>query len=329
MFQENLHLESSSSFLSWNMLNNIDEFNVEIYDMNSENLCHPEENLEITAFNDNKKVIAFKNHETLVFKNSIQAGRTSDNDFCLSDSFASKNHCSVEFQNWFKKKRSWVKSYSYLLRIKELPISICRYITEFLKKPRYIILKDLGSQNGTFVSLNPGQLYKLEENQRFRFSETLEMTIENMSILKENTISDIQEKIKETSEPMPRICCDYVIPEENKQIDFRTISIHFKMLDKSGDSQKIKLGSNKLTSRFSLGKSAAVNIPIFWEGFDDYQCEFVLDNGEWHIYEWHHESNKRTWLNLQGEKNKKYKIYESTEVLVGRSLLQIKLNDRS
>ena len=97
-----------------------------------------------------------------------------------------------------------MKEYSYILKIKELPIYLCRQIFEFLREPRRVVIRDCGSFNGTFVSMCRGENQPIFGNEFFRFGDELEMIVEDPGLIalgEDETFGMVDEKILEENNP--------------------------------------------------------------------------------------------------------------------------------
>jgi len=312
----------SGGALNWADSINDASLAITVYD--SDALYTPQERVDVQVFNNKEESLMSFTTEHLFWKSEIRVGKGDDQDCIIKDGFTSSKHCSLDFNKWFKTKRDWVQIYKTLLTLeRKLPVGVCRLIASFFWEPRSVLLKDKNSLNGTLLCLKPRMPYELRENQRYILSESLEMAIGDKEQFQDYNFWKGEEANKKIL-PAPVFISDNLRAEEGDNSVFQVLSIHFKQRNRSKIVSTYKLASNRNSARFLVGKSCDARIHIPWASVDDYQCEIVLNNGQWYFCEWHHQKKtQRSWLSVKGEKNHEIEIKEDSEILIGRSLMKI------
>lgn len=308
--------------LNWSESLNDTCMAITVYD--SDSLFAPEERVDVQVFNNKEESIVTFPTEKMLFQNTICFGRGDNQDCQFLDDLMSREHCTLNFNKWFKKKRKWVQIYKLLLNLeRKLPVSVCKLIASYFWEPRCVVLEDKGSMNGTLVSLKPSVPYPLLEKQRYMVSENLEMIVGDQEQFTDDDFGKSDEANKKAI-PKPVVVSDNLLAEEGENNVYQVLSIHFKQFNTPNISFTFKLMSNRNTARFLVGKSLDANVRVLFDKVDENQCEIVLENGQWYFCEWNHEhKNQRSWLNIQGEKNCQKEITEDTEILVADNSIKL------
>jgi len=89
--------------LNWSESLNDTCMAITVYD--SDSLFAPEERVDVQVFNNKEESIVTFPTEKMLFQNTIYFGRGDNQDCQFLDDLMSREHCTLNFNKWFKKKK--------------------------------------------------------------------------------------------------------------------------------------------------------------------------------------------------------------------------------
>lgn len=288
------------------------------------NLYKDDEEVRVEIFNHSRSLYDCLDSEKIFFKEVVHVGRAKENDLqTTKDPYTAPLQTKIDFTKWFRKRRSWIKKYNLLLRTRCLPTDLCRYIMDYIKEPRTIIIKDCGCNNSTLVGLTMNLNYPLRKGMRFRLPQAHDFVIENITsmVQKDDESIESMKMMIENNSCDVEIHYDFTTRENKESYEYHILCFE---VSKIPDKQRIMIVSNKSHSSYTVGRSYEASVYLDLGISNDFQYEINLDNGIWSVKEQTSQGcQQKMWLNLRGEPDKEYKIVTDTEISIGRTLVKV------